>query len=286
MLSRLSVRLFVAKAAVVVVELGGALVAIGLVARQAVRARMEQRLVAAREAVGNALAARLHTLQRVTEGLVQVPAYVSRVSEALRTGDRADLLDQAEEFRDQIGAGWVLLTDAGGVLYGWTLRPEQWGDSMAGGALIGLALQNAAPTEGVWIEPEIAVTSSTRRWESPGSGTTVGLVVAARTVDSAFSRELGRLVGVDLAFFVRNAGGAEGVAWSGRQEALERAMPGLQAFDDTSGARGVGDDWVGAQRALTTADGTPVAGPAAGLHGGHGGDDAHPGRGRGRAGRG
>jgi len=132
-LSRLSVRLFVAKAAVVVVALGGALVAIGLVARQAVRARMEQRLVAAREAVGNALAARLHTLQRVTEGLVQVPAYVSRVSEALRTGDRADLLDQAEEFRDQIGAGWVLLTDAGGVLYGWTLRPEQWGDSMAGG---------------------------------------------------------------------------------------------------------------------------------------------------------
>ena len=56
------------------------------------------------------------------QALVQVPAYVSRIGESLRAGDRANLLDQADELRGQTGADWVLITDGAGVLQAWTAR--------------------------------------------------------------------------------------------------------------------------------------------------------------------
>ena len=51
-----------------------------------------------------------------------MPAYVSRIGESLRTGDRANLLDQADELRAQTGADWVLIIDGAGVLKAWTAR--------------------------------------------------------------------------------------------------------------------------------------------------------------------
>ena len=39
-------------------------------------------------------------LRQVTAALVQVPVYVSRIGESLRAGDRANLLDQADELLD------------------------------------------------------------------------------------------------------------------------------------------------------------------------------------------
>ena len=42
----------------------------------------------------------------------------------LRAGDRANLLDQADELRVQTGADWVLVTDGAGVLQAWTARRD------------------------------------------------------------------------------------------------------------------------------------------------------------------
>ena len=67
------------------------------------------------------------TLLRLTQALVQVPAYVSRIGESLRGGDRANLLDQADELRLRPARDWVLITDAAGVLQAWTANRGQLG---------------------------------------------------------------------------------------------------------------------------------------------------------------
>ena len=73
--------------------------------------RLGARLGATASSIEEALASRSLTLLRLTQALVQVPAYVSRIGESLRAGDRANLLDQADELRVQTGADWVLVTD-------------------------------------------------------------------------------------------------------------------------------------------------------------------------------
>ena len=69
------------------------------------RRRRHARSGPPRSAIGDALVSRSQSLRQLTAALVQVPAYVSRIGEALRTDDRANLLDQADELRAQTGRG-------------------------------------------------------------------------------------------------------------------------------------------------------------------------------------
>ena len=116
------------------------------------------------------------------EALVQVPAYVSRIGESLRAGDRANLLDQADELRMQSGADWVLITDQDGILKAWSAHRALFDEDFARGALIGRALEGQ-PTEGLWLEPgeqgdelyqAVGVPVA-----SPGVTRPLGIVVAA-----------------------------------------------------------------------------------------------------------
>src|SRR5689334_16134341 len=178
----LGTRIFLGTAAVVVVVLGSSLLITKRRADAAADVASTRALHSTASAIGDALASRSETLRRLTEALVQVPAYVSRIGESLRSGDRANLLDQADELRAQTGADWVLITDGSGVLQAWTAERGTFDQDFSRGALIGRALEGQS-TEGLWLEPgeqgddiyqAVGVPVA-----GPGSSAPFGIVVAA-----------------------------------------------------------------------------------------------------------
>src|SRR6185295_12912817 len=84
----LGTKIFAGTAFVVVAALGAALVVTRNRAERAADAASERALRATEDAIGDALVGRSRTLRQLTAALVQVPAYVSRIGEALRTNDR------------------------------------------------------------------------------------------------------------------------------------------------------------------------------------------------------
>ncbi|HEX6106517.1 MAG TPA: protein kinase [Gemmatimonadales bacterium] len=226
-------------------------------------------------AIGEALDARSRTLRRLAGALVQVPAYVSRIAESLRTGDRANLLDQVDELKAQTDADWVLITDHRGVLQAWTLRRELFEEDFSGGALIGRALEGQQ-TEGLWLEPTpegdelyqavgIPITN-------PGSTAPLGVLVAGLRIDSLFVRHLQRQTNSEIVFYARDTLGVAQVAVStlpapGVADAIRLLPP--DTASDTLPARlsllAAGERYEGATGRLSTADGVPIGGYA-GLH--------------------
>ncbi|MGH7580712.1 MAG: hypothetical protein ACREM9_11110, partial [Gemmatimonadales bacterium] len=148
----LGTRIFLGTALVVVAVLGSALLVTKRRADAAADEASARALAATASSIQEALVSRSTTLLRLTQALVQVPAYVSRIGEALRAGDRANLLDQADELRLQTGADWVLITDGAGVLQAWTANRDILGEDFSRGALIGRAMEGEI-TQGLWLEP-------------------------------------------------------------------------------------------------------------------------------------
>ena len=271
----LSTRIFLGTALVVVAVLGLALLATKHRADAAADVATARAVQATEAGIGEALAGRSRTLRRITEALAQVPAYVSRIGEALRTGDRANLLDQVDELRAQTEADWVLITDARGVLQAWTHRRDLFDEDFSGGALIGRALEGR-PTEGLWLEPTpegdelyqavgVPVTS-------PGSTAPLGVVVAALKLDTLFAQQLRRQTNSEVAFFSRDTLGAAHVAVTTLPapfvaEAIGALPPPREG--DSMPARlslvARGERFEGAAGSLATADGVPIGGYAA-LH--------------------
>src|SRR5205807_10514566 len=120
-------KIFLATAVVVIVVLGGALLATKMRAERAADDSIEKALAATQSAIDDALQSRAGALSQVSAALVQVPAYVSRIGEALRTNNRSNLLDQADELQAQSHAAWALITDNAGVLKARTDRRDAFG---------------------------------------------------------------------------------------------------------------------------------------------------------------
>jgi serine/threonine-protein kinase len=273
---RLATKIFAGAGMVVVAALGTALLVTRGRADQAAQVASTRALRATRSAIGDALVSRSRSLRQLTAALGQVPAYVSRIGEALRRDDRANLLDQADELRAQTGADWVLIVDELGVLKAWTAQRGAADQDFSGGALIGRALEGRT-TEGLWIESGsghdelfqavgVPITD-------PAGGARYGVIVAAVRIDSSFASQLKRHTGSDILFFSRDTAGVPLLAVS------TLAAPGLSAevrriridgsATDTASARlrltAGGHTYEGVTGLLATADGVPIGGYL-GLH--------------------
>ncbi len=271
----LGTRIFLGTALVVVAVLGSALLVTKRRADIAADAASARALGATASSIEEALRSRSTTLLRLTQALVQVPAYVSRIGESLRGGDRANLLDQADELRLQTGADWVLITDGAGVLQAWTANRGSAGEDFSRGALIGRAMEGQI-TQGLWLEPgeegddlyqAVGVPVA-----NPGSTTPFGVVAAALKVDSGFVAQLRRNTDSEIVFFSLDTLGVPQLAVSSLPRAavadeVRRAPVGKG--EDTSFARfplRSGDEnYLGASGFLRTADGVPLGG-FLGLH--------------------
>src|SRR3989442_9564829 len=117
----LAAKIFFAWTLLVVAVLGASF---GITAPSATRtadAGVARALAGTRSAVANLLAARTRTLA----GLSAVSAGVPQFRERLLTSrERANSLDQAQEYRDLIGAAWVLVTNEAGILLARTDYPD------------------------------------------------------------------------------------------------------------------------------------------------------------------
>jgi eukaryotic-like serine/threonine-protein kinase len=260
---------------VVVAVLGSALLVTKRRADVAADDASARALGATASTLEEALASRSLTLLRLTQALVQVPAYVSRIGESLRTDDRADLLDQADELRRQTGADWVLIADGGGVLQAWTAQRGDFGEDFSRGALIGRAMEGQV-TQGLWLEPSDGGDALYQAVgvpvASPGSTTPFGVVVAAMRVDSAFAAQLHRNTDSEIVFFSLDTLGLPQVAVATLpREAVAkqiRRVP-LGKGGDSSFARfsveAEGERYAAAAGLLRSADGVPLGG-FVGLH--------------------
>jgi HAMP domain-containing protein len=274
--SRLGQKIFLGTALVVVAILGAALLVTKGQADTAADAASARAVRATQSAIGDALAGRSRTLRRLAAALAQVPAYVSRIGEALHAGDRANLLDQADELRTQTGANWVLITDGSGVLKAWTAERNVFDEDFSRGALIGRALEGQT-TEGIWIEPgpggdelfqAVGVPVA-----DPGSPRPFGVVVAALRIDSAFARQLQRHTNSEIVFFARDTLGVPHAVLSTlpleRVHAAVSALPSDSAAADSIPRRfrltTQGTRYEGTTGVLATADGVPIGGYV-GLH--------------------
>jgi serine/threonine-protein kinase len=268
-------RIFLGTALVVVAVLGSALLVTNRRAAAAADEASARALGATASSIEEALGSRSLTLLRLTQALAQVPAYVSRIGEALRAGDRANLLDQADELRLQTGADWVLITDRAGVLQAWTAHRGSSGDDFSRGALIGRALEGQI-TQGLWLEPgesgDVLYQAIGVPVANPGSTVPFGVVVSALEVDSGFAGLLRRNTASEIAFFSLDTLGMPQVAVSTLRRdvvAAEVRRAPVGKGEDSAFARfpvRLGDEsYLAVSGLLRSADGVPLGG-FLGLH--------------------
>jgi serine/threonine-protein kinase len=269
----LGTRIFLGTALVVTAVLGIALLITKRQADRAADSAALQALQATQATIRDALEGRSQTLRQLTAALVQVPVYVSRIGESVRSGRRADLLDQADELRNQIGADWVLITDPAGVLQAWTSQRDLFDQDFSGGALIGRALEGKT-TAGLWIEPaetgDQLYQAVAMPVMSPGTTTPLAVVSAALRIDTAFAGRLRRHTNSEIVFFSIDTLGVPQLAAStvktGEPETVIAFQLDSLPVEPSRIRLTLGDtDYEGTVGSLTTADSVPVGGYL-GLH--------------------
>lgn len=254
---------------VVVALLGGALVLIRFQASRTADQSVRRGLDATRAAIQDALDARSRTLLRVSAGLGQVPTYVARISHAISSGNQADLLDQADEFAEQTGAAWALLTNDAGTLEAWTLHRQLFDEDFSGGALIGLALGGDS-TQGMWIEPslegDLLYQAVGVPIFSPERTRIEAVLVAALPVDSALAAVLKRQTNSEVVFFAVDTMGiprvtAASFASPTLDSAVQRLAPDSSStFEVPMRVNAGGETWIGTVGPLRDASGEFVLG--------------------------
>jgi serine/threonine-protein kinase len=258
---------------VVVVVLGAALFVTGRRAGETADASVTRALAATRASVADALAGRSEQLRRTAEVLALQTPYIGRIETALRSANRGDLLDQADEFRNQSGADWVLLTDADGILAASTYQRGAFDIPLGEGALVSLPLSEGRPAEGAWIE--VAEDGSDLLFQAAGvpilrpGGSLVGVLVLARAVDAAFAQELRLHTTSEIVFFSLDTlgvprpviGTVPTEAVTGLLDAVRLAEdPGTPADTTVRRATVAGEELLGVIGALRSAAGYPLGG--------------------------
>ena len=267
-------KIFLTNLLVVVGVLGGSLLLMQSRANSAADESIARSLTATRLSIEDALDSRSNALLTGASRLAQVPTYLARIESSLMSGDRSDLLDQADEFRQQLRADWVLLTDRYGELRAWTLYPGIWGEDLAAGSLIGIALEGNL-TEGLWIEPgadgrDVLYQAVGVPLLDPAGISNIGTLVAAVEIGDDFVEILKAHTMSEILFFTidpdseRPVPAVATMSDSGLTEALRAVdfMPALgMGYDTTRILLSTGGEtMVGALGPLRTAGGSLVGG--------------------------
>src|SRR6266581_2933786 len=195
----LAARIFLAATLLVVAVLG---VTFGLTSLQANRTADEsirRALAGVRRGVEAYLAARTAAFAGMSQVSAQVPQFRERL---LRTSARSDVLDQAQVYRQLLGAAWVLVTNDRGILIARTDDPAQSDIDLSRGALIADAL-SGDETQGAWIDERMhklymAVGVPLRA--SPREATQ-GALVAAYAIDDTLAQAIKQATTTDVVFF-------------------------------------------------------------------------------------
>ncbi len=195
----LRAKIFIAATLSVVGVLGVTLGLTSLVAHRTADQAIRRALAGVRRGVQAFLTGRTSALAGMSALSAQVPQFRERL---LNASERSNALDQAEAYRQLLGAAWVLVTDERGMLVARTDYPSQFDVNFSRGAPIANAL-SGEPTEGAWLDEErrrlfIAVAAPLRAspTESPR-----GVLVAAYAIDDALAEQIKQATATDVVFF-------------------------------------------------------------------------------------
>ena len=195
-------KIFLSSALLVVAVLG---VTFGVTSMQANRtadAAIHRGLLNTRHAAENFLAARTRTVGVVSTASGQIPQFRQRL---FTSRSRAEVLDQAQEYRDLIGAAWILVTDKDGILLARTDYPEEYDRDLSRGALIATGL-SGEQSHGAFIDDRdsantrlyIAVATPLR--DRPEAAPQ-GVLVAAFSLDDSLAAAIHDATNSDVVFF-------------------------------------------------------------------------------------
>ena len=195
----LGAKIFAAASLSIAAVLG---VTLGLTTYRAERVADEsirRALVGVRHGVQAFLAGRTATFAGMSGVSAQVPQFRERL---VNTSQRANVLDQAGEFRQLVGAAWVLVTNERGILVARTDYPDQFDVDLSRGALIAAAL-SGEQASGAWLDDRqhklfMAVAVPLRASEN---ATSQGALVAAYAIDDTLAQQIKQATTTDVVFF-------------------------------------------------------------------------------------
>ena len=195
----LTAKIFLASALLVVAVLGLTFGITSLQANRTADASIHRALVATRRAVDDYLGARTRTLGRASTVATDVPQYRQRL---LNQRDRTEVLDQADDIRELIGASWVLVTNNDGILIARTDYREQFDRDLSVAPLVANAL-SGEQTSGAWLDDirgAMYMAVGTPLRDRPGAAP-LGALVATYQVDDSLARAIKQATNSDVVFF-------------------------------------------------------------------------------------
>jgi serine/threonine-protein kinase len=195
----LGAKIFVAATLSIAAVLG---VTLGLTTVQADRTAdqsIRRALGGVRRGVQAFLAGRTATFVGMSGVSAEVPQFRERL---LKSADRSNVLDQAAEYRQLLGAAWVLVTNERGILVARTDYPEQFDVDLSRGALVAGALSGET-SSGAWLDDRLhrlfmAVAVPLR---ASASAVPQGALVAAYAIDDTLAQQIKQATTTDVVFF-------------------------------------------------------------------------------------
>ena len=184
----LGAKIFVAATVSVAAVLGVTLGLTSLQANRTADAAIRRALAGVRRGVQAFLSGRTATFAGMSAVSAQVPQFRERL---LRGSERGNVLDQAEEYRQLLGAAWVLVTDDHGILVARTDYPTETDIDLSRGALVANAL-SGEPTNGAWLDDRLrrlfeAVAVPLR---ASANAAPQGVLIAAYAVDDSLAQAI------------------------------------------------------------------------------------------------
>src|SRR5690242_9977348 len=244
----LGAKIFVAATLSIAAVLG---VTLGLTTVQADRTAdqsIRRALAGVRRGVQAFLAGRTATFVGMSGVSAEVPQFRERL---LKSAERSNVLDQASEYRQLLGAAWVLVTNEHGILVARTDYPEQFDVDLSRGALVAGALSGES-SSGAWLDDRLrrlfmAVAVPLRA--SP-SAAPQGALVAAYAIDDTLAQQIKQATTTDVVFFALDTLGRPYVV--GSTLPRDEVEPALAA--DTAAMRRNARDSSGAEVSATVGD--------------------------------
>ncbi|MGH7656368.1 MAG: protein kinase domain-containing protein [Gemmatimonadaceae bacterium] len=194
----LTTKIFLGTAFVVAAVLGAMLAVTSQSAGKAAETTVRKALTDAREQINTQLDERRSALAGQAEVFVQNGNFRSLVQQK----KPGDMLDQSHEAVTQIGANWVQITDASGIRLAKSNDPGADTVDLSESALIGGALGGA--TKGAYgVDGSTLIQAVAVPISGTSQGGVIGVLMAVRTLDSAFAASVKAAggTGVDFALF-------------------------------------------------------------------------------------
>jgi len=193
-------KIFLASTLLVAAVLGVAFGVTSLQANRTADALIGRALQHTQRAAESLLAGRTSAIARMSRVSAGVPQFRERL---LTSRERTNALDQAQEYRDQVGAAWVLVADDEGILIARTDYPDQSDLDYSRAPLVATAL-SGEQSSGAWLDDarqKLFIAVGTPLQVAP-TAAPQGALVTAYDLNDSLAAAIKEATSTDVVFFL------------------------------------------------------------------------------------